>query len=157
MILKSTVIKSRVGKTEEKTTVSFDCSVFYWHISIYVLVFVSGPYARRLSNPYNNMGKGQRTYKCDEQHCHSTAKARLRCMRSRGIDPFKAKGKMKLGYKFKSIIRWTINSYRYICNIEKSPFFTHFFDQKQVKTLRVSWNAWFFISLFIPLLLQYKW
>lgn len=92
------------------------------------------------------MGKGQRTFKCDQHHSHSTAKARLRCMRLRGVDPFKSKNKKKLADKFRSIIRKTINSYRYICNIEKSPHFTHFFDQKQIKTLLIHW----FISTFIP-------
>ena len=98
------------------------------------------------SKYYNNMGKGQRTFKCDQHHSHSTAKARLRCMRSRGVDPFKSKSKKKLGDKFRSIIRKTINSYRYICNIEKSPHFTHFFDQKQIKTLLIHW----FISTLYP-------
>ena len=83
------------------------------------------------------MGKGQRAFKCDEHHSHSTAKARLRCMRARGVDPFKAKPRRKFSLKFRSIIRWTINSYRYVCDIEKSPHFTHFFDRKQVKTLLI--------------------
>jgi hypothetical protein len=58
-------------------------------------------------------------------------------MRARGVDPFKAKPRGRLPVRFRSIIKRTINSYRYICHIEKSPHFTHFFDQKQVKTLLV--------------------
>lgn len=57
-------------------------------------------------------------------------------MRGRGVDPFKAKRRVKT-VKFRSIIRRGINSYRYICNIEKSPHFTHYFDQRQVKTLLI--------------------
>lgn len=83
------------------------------------------------------MARNQRTFKCDEHHPHSTAKARLRCMRARGVDPFKAKRRAKAAVKFRSIIRRVINSYRYICNIEKSPHFTHYFDQRQVKTLLI--------------------
>ena len=83
------------------------------------------------------MARNQRTFKCDQHHPHSTAKARLRCMRARGVDPFKVKRRGKMRVKFQSIIRRGINSYRYICKIEKSPHFTHYFDQRLLKTLLI--------------------